>query len=73
MTEMPMLPQGWLVKVQDQNGDPLGRYLKVLIPDGEEALAAVLKKVPEKMVVLERNLTDREVNGMRPREIVPHC
>jgi hypothetical protein len=69
MTDMPTLPPGWLFKVEDHQGDPLARYIMARIPDPEEAGFAVATAVPEKLVHLERNLTDGEVTGMRPGEV----
>jgi hypothetical protein len=67
---MTTKPSGWLAKVQDHEGDPLARYMKVRVSDPEEAAVTVAQQVPEKHVHLERNLTDSEVVGMRPGEVV---
>jgi hypothetical protein len=64
-------PPGYLVKVEDFEGDPLARYFRVRIPDPEEAVTKVLAQVPEKMGHPERNLTEREVEDMQPGEVSP--
>lgn len=64
-------PPGHLVKVEDHEGDPLARYLRVRISDPDEALLAALGQVPEKMGHVERNLLESEVTDMKPGEVAP--
>jgi hypothetical protein len=62
-------PPGHLVKVEDHEGDPHARYLRVRISDPDEAVVAVLGQVPEKLAHLERNLAESEVADMEPGEV----
>jgi hypothetical protein len=64
-------PPGWLAKVEDHEGDPLARYVRVRIPDPDEARVKVAEQVPEKLVHLERNLVESEVADMEPGEVSP--
>jgi hypothetical protein len=68
-TDMPTLPHGWIFKVENHEGDPAARYIIIREPDVDEAAVAVSKRVPEKLVHVERNARNGEVAGLRPGEI----
>jgi hypothetical protein len=70
MTEIMATVPCWLVKVEDYEGDPLGRYFKVRLSGPDEAVTKVLEQVPEKMGHPVHNLTESDVDGMEPGEVV---